>query len=103
MTRTSFQWDESVHGDGSDMDAFITSLSFKVPVVVNRSRIIRARPKFRTPWEVGITVDVDDDLIEQRHLEDWVDIAGRRIGIGDWRPEKSGEYGRFKMLSIQQA
>ena len=28
-------------------------------------------------------------------LERWLAIAGKRVGLGDWRPQKSGEYGRF--------
>ncbi|MDE2802491.1 MAG: hypothetical protein OXK21_06395 [Chloroflexota bacterium] len=33
---------------------------------------------------------VDGDQIVR-----WMTAAGRRIGLGDWRPQKSGEHGRF--------
>jgi len=26
-----------------------------------------------------------------------VDCAGLTVGIGEWRPEKGGEYGRFRI------
>jgi len=26
-----------------------------------------------------------------------IDRAGLSVGIGEWRPEKGGEYGRFKI------
>ena len=65
--------------------------------VVNKGggRVARTRPRFDLPWAVVATVDVDDELVDQPKLESWLDIGGRRIGIGDWRPERSGVFGRF--------
>ena len=40
-------------------------------------------------------------MIEHRHLEGWLNIGGTRIGIGDWQPEKSGEFRCFKTVSIE--
>ena len=47
------------------------------------------------------TVEVDDELVDQDRLATWLDIGGRRIGLGDWRPEKSGHYGRFETVAIK--
>lgn len=74
---------------------------FTVPVVVQRSRILRTRAKF-DEWGLAFTVEVDPELVDQHQLETWLDIAGRRLGLGDWRPEKSGHYGRFHVVSIEQ-
>ena len=52
--------------------------------------------RLRSPW------NADDELVDERQLAAWLDIAGRRIGLGDWRPEKSGHYGRFCMESIEE-
>ena len=68
---------------------------FTVPVVVQRSRLLRTRPMFETPWAAEFRVECDPELVDKTQLENWLDIAGRRIGLGDWRPEKSGMYGRF--------
>lgn len=51
-------------------------------------------------WEARFRIEVDDELVDQEQLEAWLDIGSRRIGLGDWRPEKSGHYGRFEVLSI---
>ena len=51
---------------------------------------------------VQFTVEADDELVDERQLAVWLDIAGRRIGLGDWRPEKSGHYGRFALESIEE-
>ena len=80
---------------GSTVEELGKSAQFTVPVVVQRARILRTRAKFDCPWSIVAVVDVDDELVDGAMLATWLDTAGRRIGIGDWRPEKSGQYGRF--------
>ena len=76
---------------------------FVVPLVVQRNRVLRTRAKFDPPWVCEFVIDVDDELVDREQLLEWLDIGGRRIGIGDWRPEKSGIYGRFAVESIVEA
>ena len=52
-------------------------------------------------WSASFTVEVDEELIDRDRLDAWLDIAGRRVGVGDWRPEKSGFYGRFATDHIE--
>ena len=66
-----------------------------VPVVVNRNRVLRTRAKFDPPWLCVAKVEVDEAMVDEGHLRNWLEISGRQIGIGDWRPEKSGTYGHF--------
>ena len=54
------------------------------------------------PWSCTFEVDVDDEVIDQSQLLEWLDIAGRQIGLGDWRPEKSGMFGRFAESDIER-
>ena len=96
---TSFVYDIDVYGE--TLDELAERAQFTVPVVVKGIRLMRTRPKFDPPWSCTFTVDADDELVDQDHLARWLDIGGRRIGLGDWRPEKSGEYGRFSIGSIQ--
>ena len=79
---------------GTTMEELGRNAQFTVPVVVQRSRVERTRAKFDA-WSVTFTIEADAELIDQRQLESWLEIAGRRIGVGNWRPEKSGTYGRF--------
>ena len=65
------------------------------PVVVSRQRILRTRARFACPWSVVGIADVDPELVDKEKLTAWLALAGRRVGLGDWRPEKSGHYGRF--------
>ena len=89
------------HKLGSTVAELSKSTQFVVPVVVQRARILRTRAKF-DDWAVVFTVEVDDELIDKQQLETWLDIAGRRIGLCDWRPEKSGSFGRFTTESITE-
>lgn len=61
---------------------------------------IRYRPEFRN-WSVQITAQIDPDLLEFKDIANLVNRAGFSVGIGEWRPEKGGEYGRFELDSTQ--
>ena len=88
------------HSLGTTVAELIKTVQFVAPVVVQRARILRTRAKF-DEWGLRFRVEVDDELVDKGQLERWLDIAGRRIGLGDWRPEKSGHYGRFEIVSIE--
>ena len=93
----SFDYDRSM---GTTAEELGKSAQFTVGVVVQRNRILRTRAKF-DPWGCTFVLDVDDELCDQEQIETWLDIGGRRIGLGDWRPEKSGVYGRFEVVKIE--
>ena len=86
---------------GTTMDDLSIKTQFRTGVVIQRQRVLKTRAMFDLDWGLRFRLDCDDELIEQeRHLAKWLDIAGRRIGLGDWRPEKSGDFGRFVTESI---
>ena len=97
---TVFDYDTEKYGTG--VEELGRSTQYTVPVVVQRNRILRTRAKFDTPWTCTFEVDVDDEQIDQSQLLEWLDIAGRQIGLGDWRPEKSGIFGRFNEPDIEK-
>ena len=94
----AFDYDASL---GSTFEELCRTVQFTTGVVVQRSRILRTRAKF-DEWAATFTVECDDELVDERQLAVWLDIAGWRIGLGDWRPEKSGHYGRFVTESIEE-
>ena len=65
-------------------------------VRVGTSRVIRARALF-FPWEAQFRVSVPPDVIDPDDLERWIEMAGERIGLGDWRPDKGGMFGMFQV------
>ena len=57
------------------------------PVVVQRSRILRARPRF-DEWELEFTIiNKDPNVLLRDTMKRIVEDAGKWIGLGDYRPE----------------
>ena len=96
---TAFDYDKEKHGES--IEEIGRSAQFTVPVVVQRSRILRTRARFDTPWSCQFEIDTDEELIDKTQLLEWLDIAGRQIGLGDWRPQTSGTFGRFTVKGIE--
>ena len=42
-------------------------------------------------------VEFDPELLTEKHIVELVDIAGHTVGIGNFRPEKGGRFGRFEV------
>ena len=61
-------------------------------VVVNRSGILRCRPRFDT-WSLDFTILVREERLQPRIIQDILHEAGRFFGIGDFRPR----YGLFQV------
>ena len=57
---------------------------------------LRYRPEFRE-WSVVVKCEIDAGLLQVKDLLTLVDRAGFGVGIGEWRPEKKGDKGRFKV------
>ena len=98
VSNTSFQYDEERYG--TSLDELGRTSQFTTGVVVSRSRILRTRARFDLPWSCDFDVDADDELVDQSQLGNWLAIGGSRLGLGDWRPEHSGEHGRFEIESL---
>lgn len=52
------------------------------------------RPRF-DEWEVRCELEIDQEVMPLKMARELVDLAGRRCGLGDFRPEKKGTFGRF--------
>lgn len=57
---------------------------------------LRYRPEFKE-WECTFTVEFDADLLQPNDIFNLIDRAGFGCGICEWRPEKGGEFGRFRV------
>lgn len=65
-------------------------------VVVQRSAVARARLLIQPGWQLGFTVEVQDDQVRPEVVQEILTEAGRAVGIGDFRPR----YGRFKIAAF---
>jgi len=57
-------------------------------------RIMAHRPRVDT-WNVSFTLDVDGTMFSPGLVRAVVDDAGKKIGLGDFRPARKGPFGRF--------
>jgi hypothetical protein len=80
----------------TDADALWEEESFRhrAIVVVGRARVARTHPIFEE-WQAKVKVTYDDELVNERQLDEWFEIAGSIIGLGDWRPQ----FGRFEVVA----
>lgn len=60
-------------------------------------RILCHRPCFND-WELEFTLVVDTDILSVKLLREIVDAAGKRIGLGDFRPDCKGPFGKFSVV-----
>ena len=67
------------------------------PVVVQRSRILRSRPRF-DEWELEFVVNIVDPLVAAQQLKEIIESAGKYVGLGDFRPE----FGLFTLASFEK-
>ena len=96
----AFRYDVDRYGE--KLEDLTTKAQFVVPVVVSRQRILRTRAKFDCPWSIVGVADADEELVDRDKLTAWLAVGGRRVGLGDWRPEKSGHYGRFDVEKVTE-
>lgn len=57
-------------------------------------RRLAHRPCFND-WTLKFSLEIDEELIHEKTVRDIVDCAGKRIGLGDFRPACKGPFGRF--------
>jgi hypothetical protein len=55
---------------------------------------IRFRGEFKS-WRVTLTVKYNAAAISAEQIVNLFNLAGFGVGVGEWRPEKDGSYGRF--------
>lgn len=71
-----------------------------VTIPATKGRIIRHRARVEK-WRATFTLEIDDEVLDAATIHLLLEEGGRRIGIGDYRPEKGGPYGRFLITAWQ--
>ena len=67
------------------------------PVLVQRARVVRIRPAFKAGWELAFDIQCLDDEVQPDLLQDVLALAGKTVGIGDYRPK----FGRFSVTHFE--
>jgi len=69
-------------------------------VVVSTARVMAYRPKF-TQWSLTFSLMYDENTLDQNQILQAADNAGKFVGIGGFRPEKGGHFGRFTVELVK--
>lgn len=71
------------------------------PVVIQRARVLKSRARL-DKWKAEFKIVYNDELIgDVSIIETVLREAGMRIGLMDFRPQKSGFYGTFKINKFE--
>lgn len=62
----------------------------------SRSADLRYRPMF-PEWSCVLTVTYVKSSIDRNSILSLIDAGGMGIGVGEWRPEKRGEFGTYQV------
>jgi len=68
------------------------------PVVIpaTKGRVMRHRPRL-DQWAAEFTLEVDEEMLDGSFVQQLLQEGGRKLGLGDFRPEKGGPFGRFQV------
>lgn len=69
-------------------------------VVVQRARLMRCRPIFHN-WSATFELMFDDTVVDREDILAFAETCGQMIGIGDYRPESGGDFGRFYVEEVK--
>ena len=66
-----------------------------------KARVISVRPKWEG-WATEFELWIDNNTITQQTVKQIVEYAGNYVGIGSYRPEHKGPFGRFTIEKFEE-
>jgi hypothetical protein len=69
-------------------------------VGIGKNRVMRCRPIFHE-WEIETEIVYDESVLDKVDILRFAETGGQMVGMGDYRPESSGDFGRFKAEEIK--
>lgn len=85
------------NGDGKSPIKSFEVDSRPVTIPATKGRVMRHRPRF-DDWSATFFVRVNETLLPPDFVQQLLTEGGQQIGIGDYRPEKSGPFGTFNVV-----
>lgn len=65
------------------------------------SRVLKIRPKWND-LTVEFTLEVDTDDLRNEDIKQVIENGLNRVGIGSFRPQNKGKFGRFEILEFEE-
>jgi hypothetical protein len=88
-----------LNGTGPAKDFEVDSRPVTIPAT--KGRVMRHRPRW-DQWGAKFDLLVDDNLLSIDMVQQLLTEAGQSIGIGDFRPEKRGPFGTFRVTKFKE-
>jgi hypothetical protein len=73
-----------------------------VRIPATGGRILCHRPCFHD-WALEFELDVDEKEMHPKLVREIVDAAGKKIGLGDFRPDCKGMFGKYVVTKWEEA
>ena len=83
-----------INGDGKSPAREFEVDSRPVTIPATKGRIMRHRPRLNI-WAAEFALEVDEDVLPLEVVHELLSEGGNKIGVGDFRPERGGPFGRF--------
>lgn len=68
---------------------------------MTKGRMMVIRPMMER-WKLAFSVKFNEEDIPTDVMKNILDFGGQYVGIGDWRPEKKGKYGKFMVTKFEE-
>jgi hypothetical protein len=88
-----------MNDNGPAQDFEVDSRPVTIPAT--KGRVMRHRPRF-DDWGAKFSLKINDSLISTELVHQLLNEAGEQIGIGDFRPEKTGPFGTFRVVKFDE-
>lgn len=77
--------------------------SRSVVIPATGGRVMCHRPRL-DEWQGTFHLEVDEQVFSEKFVRLLIDDAGKKIGVGDYRPARKGPFGRFvvKMWQVKR-
>lgn len=74
---------------------------FSARCVIQKAGVIKHRAMIND-WQLEFIVKYASEYINYQYIVDALERGGIMVGIGDYRPDKKGEFGRFEVVSYEE-
>ena len=89
------------NGDGKTPIAGFEVDSRPVTIPATKGRVMRHRPRFDA-WSATFELRVNEKVLSPEVVHQLLQEGGEQIGIGDFRPEKGGPFGTFRVTKWEE-
>lgn len=98
LRQSLFMHGELTKGDPQQLVEIIGEAQMREDVVrlggPSRSADLRYRPEFY-PWTATLRVTYVTSMLARQSVLSLIDAGGMGVGVGEWRPERRGEFGTY--------